>query len=147
MTFTFLSADVGKTIDQVLTTHLYTVNYRLIKLTFVANFGLIRYIAVVVVVFSAVSMVSSFEADDNTHSSVRVGEILRNTKQTTTVCFVQLLRHIDAVRSRMKADQGISFSTAALNPQREKKQWGSYLVVSTHTLGPVNLRRGRGRVQ
>ena len=66
MTFTFLSADVSKTIDHVLTTHLYTVNYRLIKLTFVANFGLIRYIAVVVVVFSAVSMVSSFEADDNT---------------------------------------------------------------------------------
>ena len=81
-------ADISKTIDHVLTTHLYTVSYRLIKLTFVANFDLIHYIAVVVVDFSAVSMVSSFEADDNTHSLVRVGELLRNTKQTTTVCFV-----------------------------------------------------------
>ena len=36
-------------------------------------------------VFSAVSMVSSFEADDDTHDLVGVGE-KNKAKQTTTVC-------------------------------------------------------------
>ena len=37
-------------------------------------------------VFSAVSMVSSFEADDDAHDLVGVGE--KKTKQATTVCFL-----------------------------------------------------------
>ena len=55
-------------------------------------------------VFSAVSMVSSFEADDDTHDSVGVGE--RNETRTKTNKQLQAsLRHTDAVRSRMKAER------------------------------------------
>ena len=54
-------------------------------------------------VFSAFSMVSSFEADNTTDDSAGVGQEKNPA----------LLYHIDTVRSRMKAEQGKSFSTAA----------------------------------
>ena len=67
-----------------------------------------------------------------------------------------------SLRSSISNESGTgekkSFSTAALSKQkkrrkkeeekkrkkRRKKRSGSYLVVSTHTSGPVHLRRGRG---
>ena len=66
--------------------------------------------------FSAVSMVSSFEADDDTHDLVGVGE-RKKSFSTGRSCFIQT----------------------------EKKRSDRYTVVSTHALGPVLLRRGRGR--
>ena len=46
------------------------------------------------------------------------------------------LPHTDLVRSRTKAEHSCFIQT-------EIKQSSSYLAVSTHTLGPVHLRRGR----
>ena len=66
-------------------------------------------------VFSAVSMVSSFEADDDTHG---VGvKIKTKTKQNKQQLYASL-RHIDTVRSEMKLERGKSFSTAALSKQK-----------------------------
>ena len=48
------------------------------------------------------------------------------------------LPHTDLVRSRTKAEHSCFIQT-------ETKQSSSYLAVSTHTLGPVHLRRGGGR--
>ena len=56
-------------------------------------------------VFPAVSMVSSFEADDDTQDMIWSR-------------WVRKQNHTDAVRSRMKAEQGKSFSTAALSKQK-----------------------------
>ena len=54
--------------------------------------------------FSAVFMVSSFEADDDTHDLVGVGE--KNKTKTNKQQLYASLRHIDAVRSRTKAEPG-----------------------------------------
>ena len=42
----------------------------------------------------------------------------------------------------MKTEREYLFITAALFKQ--KKRSGSHLVVSTHSLGPAHLRKGRG---
>ena len=81
-------------------------------------------------VFSAVSMVSSFEADD----LVRYTRFGRGGRKKTLDAS---LRHIDAVRSRTKAGRGKSFLLSCFI-QTELKRPGSYLVVSTHTLGPLH---------
>ena len=54
-------------------------------------------------VFSAVSMVSSFEADDDALGLVGVGE--RNKTRTKQKQPYASLRHTDAVRSRMKTER------------------------------------------
>ena len=60
---------------------------------------------VILMVFSAVSMVSSFEVDDNTHDLVGAGERSKTrTKQSKQL--QASLRHTDAVRSRMKEERG-----------------------------------------
>ena len=57
--------------------------------------------------FSAVSMASSFDADDDTHDLVGVGEKNKTrTKQKKQQQLYASLRHIDTVRSRMKAERG-----------------------------------------
>ena len=66
-------------------------------------------------VFSAVSIVSSFEADNDTHDLVRVGE--KEKKQNKQQQLYASLHYIDAVQSRMKVERGNSFSTAALSKQ------------------------------
>ena len=53
------------------------------------------------------------------------------------------LHHTDAVRSRMKAEWGQIVQPSCFI-QTEKKLSGSYLVVSTHTSGPVHLKGGGG---
>ena len=95
-------------------------------------------------VFAAVSMVSSFEADDNTHDLVGVGEKIKTkTKQNKQQLYASLRHIFDAARSKMKAERGEIVQHICFI-QTEKKRSGSYLVVSTHTLGPVHLRRGSG---
>ena len=70
-------------------------------------------------VFSAVLMVYSFEAVDDTDDLVGVGEKNKiKTKQNKHQQLYASLRLIDAVRSRTKAEQGKSFSTAALSKQK-----------------------------
>ena len=75
-------------------------------------------------VFSAVLMVSSFEAANDTHDLVGVGEKnktkTRRRKQTKQQLYV-LLRHIDAVRSRRKAERG-KLLAQLLYPNRKKKK-------------------------
>ena len=68
-------------------------------------------------VFSAVARVSSFEADDDVDS---LGKKNNN---------YALLRHIDAVRSRMKAEQGKLYSKADLS----KQKWNSPVSCSQYT--------------
>ena len=82
---------------------------------------LLSLLSLWLMVFSSISMVSLFEADDNTDDLVSMGE-----KTHTTVC---LLRHTDAVRFRMKAEH-ICFIQTVM-------KWNS-LAVSTHTLGSVH---------
>ena len=75
-------------------------------------------------VISAVSIVPSFEASDDTDDLV-VGESSKTKqnnnskkqKQKTKTLYASL-RHIDVVRSRTKAKRGKSFSTAALSKQK-----------------------------
>ena len=67
----------------------------------------------------------------------------RKTKQEQNKQLYALLRRTDAVRSRMKAERGEIVQHSCFI-QTEKKLSGSYLVVSTHTLGPVHLRWGGG---
>ena len=76
-------------------------------------------------VFSAVSSVSSFDADD----SVGAGQ-----KK-------QKLWHIDAVRSRMKMERK-NCTAKLIYPN--KNGTVQYHAVSTHNLGPVHSRGGRG---
>ena len=59
-------------------------------------------------VFSAVSMVSSFEADEDTDDLVGVGDKTQ-TQTHTAVCFVA--PSIDAVRSRTKAEHSCFIQT------------------------------------
>ena len=65
--------------------------------TLVASFGFIRYIQLVVV-FSAVSIVHSFEADDDTHDLVGVGE----KNKTINNCMLRcaMLTQFDLERKR-----------------------------------------------
>ena len=65
-------------------------------------------------VFSAVSMISSSEADD----LVRYTRFGRGGRKKHTQKLDASLRHIDTVRSRTKAGRGKSFSTAALSKQK-----------------------------
>ena len=61
-----------------------------------------------------------------------------NTQITHTHTHTQLyasLPHIDLVTSRTTAEHSCFIQT-------EMKQYSTYLAVSTHTLGPVHLRRG-----
>ena len=88
----------------------------------------------VVIVFSAVSMVSSFEVDKDTYNLVGMGE---KTHRYTHTQLYASLSHIDLVRFRMKAEHSCFIQT-------ELKKSSSSLAVSTHTLGPVHLRRGGG---
>jgi len=83
-------------------------------------------------VFSAVSVFFSFEVAEDTDDLVGVGEKTHRHTQ-----LYASLRHIDAVRSRTKPEHSCFIQT-------EMKQSSSYLAVSTHTLGPVHLRRGGG---
>ena len=72
----------------------------------------------VFMVFSAVSMVSSFEADDDTHDLDGVGE--RN--KTRTKQMSASLRNTDAVRSRMKEERGkfVRHGPQLLYPNRKE---------------------------
>ena len=69
-------------------------------------------------VFSAVSMVSAFEADDDTHDLVRVGKN-NNSNKTNNNCMLHctILMRFD-LKNRMKAERGIKFSIAALSKQK-----------------------------
>ena len=69
----------------------------------------------------------------------------RKKKQEQNKQLYTLLRRTDAVRSRMKAERGKIVQHSCFI-QTEKKLSSSYLVVGADTLGPVHLRRGRGRV-
>ena len=60
-------------------------------------------------------MVSSFEADDDIHDLVGVGE--KNKNKIKQQLFASM-RHVDAVRCRTKAERRKSFSTAALSKQK-----------------------------
>ena len=75
----------------------------------------------VFMVFSAVSMVSSFEVDDNTHDLVGAGERSKTrTKQSKQL--QASLRHTDAVRSRMNAERGkfVRHGPQLLYPDRKE---------------------------
>ena len=63
-------------------------------------------------VFSAVSRVSSFEADNGTDDSVGTGQ---GKKMYASLC------HIDAVRSRMKVELGKLYTRTDLS----KQKWNS----------------------
>ena len=83
-------------------------------------------------VFSAISRVSSFEADD-TDNFVCAGQE-KNSLYAS-------LHHIDAVRPTIKAEREKLYSKADLS----KQKWNSLVsAVSTHTLGPVHSRRRDG---
>ena len=72
-------------------------------------------------VFSAVSMVSSFEADDNTHDLVGVGEKIKTkTKQNKQQLYASLRHIFDAARSKMKAEWGGNRSAHLLYPNRKE---------------------------
>ena len=66
--------------------------------------------------FSAESMVSSFETDDLVRYT-RFGRGGRE-KQIQNKQLYASLRHVDAVRSRTKAERGKPFHTAALSKQK-----------------------------
>ena len=56
-------------------------------------------------VFSAVSMISSFEAVDDAHDLVGVGEKNKTRTKQNQQLYASL-RHTDAVRSKMKVERG-----------------------------------------
>ena len=72
-------------------------------------------------VFSAVSRVSSFEADNSTDDSVDTGQ---GKKMCASLCY------IDAVRSRMKAEQE-NCTVELIYPN--KNGMVCYLAMITHT--------------
>ena len=85
-------------------------------------------------VFSAVSMDSSFEVVD----LVRVGERNKTrTKQKTTVCFVTPYWR-GSIKNESGAGKIVQHSCFI---QTEKKRSGSYLVASTHSFGFELLAR------
>ena len=89
-------------------------------------------------VLSAVSMVSSFEADEDTHDLVGEGEKIKNKKNKTNNnymlrCTILTQFDLEWKRSGEKLVQLSCFIQTA------KKQSGSYLVVSTHILGRVHI--------
>ena len=83
--------------------------------------------------FSAISVVSSFEMDDDTDDHVSIGQ----EKNDYTS-----LRHIDAIRSRMKVEWGKPYSTADLSKQKSM-EWSG---ISQSALIPwdLSIRRGGG---
>ena len=69
-------------------------------------------------VFSAVSRVSSFEADNGTDDSVGTGQ---GKKMYASLC------HIDAVQSRMKMEQGKLCCKADLSKKKCQMEWSGTL--------------------
>ena len=86
--------------------------------------------------FSAVSMVSSFEADDDTHDLVGVGE--RNKTNNCRLRYA-ILTQFDL---QWKRSGIVQHRPQLLYPNR-KETVRYYLVISTHTLRPVHWRRRR----
>jgi len=84
-------------------------------LPILASFAI--YSLVVVMVLSAVSMVSSFEADDLVRYT-RFGWGGREKQIQNKQQLYASLRHVDAVRSRTKAERGKPSHTAALSKQK-----------------------------
>ena len=75
--------------------------------------------------------------DDNAHNLVRVGK--KNKTNNNCMLRCNLLTQFDLER---KWSWKIVHHSCFI--QTEMKRSGSYLVVNTHTLGPVHLRRGWG---
>ena len=132
--FTFLSADVDKTIDLVAYWRLTFTDCN--KTHFCCQFWLHSLYSWWFGWFSQL-----FQWILHWSSRFGPGGWEKQNKQQLYAS----LHHTDAVWSRMKVEQDKSFSTAALwFIQTEKNGSGSYLAVSTHSLGPVYLRRGSG---
>ena len=89
-------------------------------------------------IFSAVSRVSSFEADDDADESVSDG---REKKQLSA-----LLHHIDAGRSRMTEQRERSFSTAALSKHKYNGPVYYCSQLSYSYFGTCLFEEGKGEV-
>ena len=122
MTFTFLSADVGKTIDLVAFTDCNQTNFRCqlwLHSLYIWWFWWFSQLF---------------------HWILRLkwsiwSRWARETKQEQNKQqLFASLRHADTIRSRMKAEQEKSFSTAALSIQKRNDPV-VIIVVSTHSLG------------
>ena len=123
-TFTFLRADVGKTINHVAYWWLTFTDCN--QTHFCCQFWLHSlYSWWLWCFFSAVSMVSSFKADDDTHNLVWVGEKNKTKSKQNKLQQLYALLNIEAVQSRTKVGQGKSFSTAALF----KQKWNSPVAI------------------
>ena len=86
-------------------------------------------------VFSAISRASLFEADDDTDDPVAAGQEKHYSMlHRTTLMYT--------ARYQLKAEQGKNHTANLIYPNRNGMVW--YLAVSIHTLGPVHLRRGWG---